>query len=54
MAYFNKEKGEVILSQEDEEMFKEVKSQFTQNGMRNDWSNSIINKILGRETYGTN
>lgn len=49
MAHFDEKRGEIILSEEDKEMFKEVGSHFTQNGLRTPWANSIINKLMPKE-----
>lgn len=46
MAHLDKESGKIILSEEDEQMFREVKSQFTPNGLKLTWSNKIMKSIL--------
>lgn len=49
MAHFDKESGQIILSTEDEKMFREVKSQFTPQGQKSSqWVKDLINYIYGK------
>lgn len=47
MAYFDEKRGEIVLSHEDIEMFDEIKSNFTQNGIKTPWADSVYNSIIG-------
>ncbi|MEI6532471.1 MAG: hypothetical protein WCO06_01385 [Candidatus Roizmanbacteria bacterium] len=48
MAYFDKNKGEIILEQDDKEMFKEVSQHFTNNGFKHsEWCMDIIKWLNG-------
>lgn len=44
MAYFDKKSGEIVLSEEDKEMFKEI-SRNASTG-KTPWANSILKAIL--------
>lgn len=48
MAYFDEKRGEVVLSEEDKEMFKEVHSHFSPKGLRTPVADSIMRKIWGK------
>lgn len=46
MAYLDKE-GYLRYTHEEEEMFEEISSNFTQKGIRTPWADSIIKSLLG-------
>jgi hypothetical protein len=52
MAYFDEKRGEVVLSEEDKEMFKEVGRKVSM--QRTPWANSIINKLMPKEFQNEN
>jgi len=55
MAEFNKKTGNIDLSVDDQEMFKEVGSHFTPNGFRNSkWVSDIMKWLNGEPKYPSN
>ena len=42
MAYFDEKTGEIVLSEDDKEMFKDIQSNFSPKGIRTSWAKSII------------
>lgn len=52
MAYFDEKRGEIVLSEEDKEIFKEVSRNVSM--QKTPWANSIINKLMPKELQNEN